>query len=94
MKKKEKLKKEIKFDKNNDGQSLPFKLQLNKEIISNLITNSEDTGAGRLFASILHWVDCGAHSPHWCNTKCAGQIGIKKSIFDPTDRPECTGTPI
>jgi hypothetical protein len=77
----------------NIQERLPLILALNKEIISFLESGSNgNTGGTEKAISIFHWVDCGQHSPHWCNTKCAG--GVKHSSkIDPADRPECGGTP-
>lgn len=53
---------------------LASKLSFNKEVISKIVGNSEGTGM-RKPLSIFNWIDCGAHSPHWCNTGC----GIKQT---------------
>src|SRR6187402_2227358 len=73
----------------NDDFRISIKLELNKETIANL--NPDDTGGGgtaRIRLSLFNWVDCGAHSPHWCNTACAGRR-VRSMRLGNTDTDDC-----
>lgn len=72
-------------------QQLSTKLSLDKEVIATL-ANSSAGMAGMRPLSIFHWVDCGAHSPHWCNTVCAGGGGKKsRNVDGDADAEVCGG---
>lgn len=86
MKKKEKLKNAAKVS---PPIGMSSKLSLDKEIIS-LLNNDDGNATGKIVLSIAHWVDCGAHSPHWCNTKCGG--GIRISYFYGNHNTDDCGT--
>ena len=66
--------------------SLPIKLRLNKETVSNLISPiPEEAGNG---LSVFKWVDCGK-GIHWWNTKCAGGQGRGSKNVTDRDTDEC-----
>lgn len=48
------------------------RLSLSKNEIMRLAPNSGSPGdpLNKTIRSLFNWVDCGAHSPHWCNTGC------------------------